>query len=164
MNNEKRRSVEQMEPHTVRLELLGEFRLFVEGQDFSEVLGRSPKLKTILACLILNREREVSRDELIRTFYDDECGSDPIAALKMQIMRLRQALRPAFPEEQQPIVSRRGSYRWNPEIPCAVDAEMFEALCLRAADSLEAVRHMLSLGLDYLPSNCMHNPLEGNKR
>ena len=34
-------------------------------------------------------------------------------------------------------------------------------VCLRAADSVEAVRHMLSLGLDYLPSNCMHNSLEG---
>lgn len=32
-------------------------------------------------------------------------------------------------------------------------------VCLRAADSMEAVSLMLGLGLDYLPSNCMHNPL-----
>ena len=32
-------------------------------------------------------------------------------------------------------------------------------VCLRAADSVAAVKHMLRLGLDYLPSNCMHNPL-----
>jgi len=32
-------------------------------------------------------------------------------------------------------------------------------VCLRAADSVEAVRVMLELGLDYLPSNCMHAAL-----
>lgn len=119
----------------VQLELLGEFRLFVGGQDISGALGRSPKLKTILTCLILNRDRELSRNELIGDFYDDECGSDPVSALKMQIMRIRQALRPAFHDGWQPIISRRGTYRWNPEIPCTVDAEIFENLCQRAADS-----------------------------
>ena len=32
-------------------------------------------------------------------------------------------------------------------------------VCLRAGDSIAAVRHMLSLGLDYIPTNCMHSPL-----
>ena len=32
-------------------------------------------------------------------------------------------------------------------------------VCLRAADSVEVVRHMIDLGLDYLPSNCMHAPM-----
>lgn len=32
-------------------------------------------------------------------------------------------------------------------------------VCLRAADSVEVVRHMVALGLDYLPSNCMHAPM-----
>lgn len=135
MHKEKWRSAAPVDGGAVRLELLGEFRLFVGEQDVSGTLGRSPKLKTILACLILNRERELSHDELIGDFYDDECGSDPMSALKMQIMRIRQALRPAFPDGVQPIISRRGTYRWNPQIPCAVDAEVFEALCRQAADS-----------------------------
>ena len=32
-------------------------------------------------------------------------------------------------------------------------------VCLRAGDSIESVRHMLALGLDYIPTNCMHLPL-----
>lgn len=35
-------------------------------------------------------------------------------------------------------------------------------VCLRAGDSVESVRHMLSLGLDYIPTNCMHLPLSHN--
>lgn len=41
-------------------------------------------------------------------------------------------------------------------------------VCLRAADTRESVRHMLDLGLDYLPSNCMHaylnDDLDGGAR
>jgi len=32
-------------------------------------------------------------------------------------------------------------------------------VCLRAGDSVETVNHMLALGLDYLPTNCMHESL-----
>lgn len=34
-------------------------------------------------------------------------------------------------------------------------------VCLRAADRVETVNHMLSLGVDYLPTNCMHEILQG---
>jgi len=57
---------------------------------------------------------------------------------------------------------------WNYTDPLASPVEKINLsreagvkVCLRAADSTAAVHHMLSLGLDYLPSNCMHNPLEG---
>lgn len=57
---------------------------------------------------------------------------------------------------------------WNYTDPLASPVEKIHLskeagvkVCLRAADSVEAVDHMLSLGLDYLPSNCMHNPLQG---
>ena len=43
------------------------------------------------------------------------------------------------------------------EIKMAKDAGL--KVCLRAADSVEAVRVMMDLGLDYLPTNCMHAAL-----
>ena len=55
---------------------------------------------------------------------------------------------------------------WKVDDPLAQSLEKIKLshdaglrVCLRAADSLEAVRFMLGLGLDYLPSNCMHNLL-----
>lgn len=76
-------------------------------------------------------------------------------------------------EERLEELARLGNagMSWNYTDPFASPVEKIRLsreagvkVCLRAADSLEAVRHMLSLGLDYLPSNCMHNPLEGNKQ
>jgi len=43
------------------------------------------------------------------------------------------------------------------KIKMAKDAGL--KICLRAADSVQAVEVMLELGLDYLPSNCMHAAL-----
>lgn len=34
-------------------------------------------------------------------------------------------------------------------------------ICLRAGDTVASVRRMEALGLDYIPSNCMHLPLKG---
>ena len=33
-------------------------------------------------------------------------------------------------------------------------------ICLRAGDSVKSVERMLELGLDYIPTNCMHLPLK----
>lgn len=37
--------------------------------------------------------------------------------------------------------------------------EMGLKVCLRAGDSVDSVQRMLALGLDYIPTNCMHIPL-----
>ena len=116
----------------VQLELLGRFRLLVAGQDLSDAVARSSKLKSILCYLILHRHRSVSRDELIEIFYEDENQSDPVSALRMQIMRIRQLLTPLLGEDSKPILGRRGDYQWNGQFDCRVDAEQFEALCLQA--------------------------------
>ena len=56
---------------------------------------------------------------------------------------------------------------WKIDDPLAQPRELIDLshqvglrVCLRAADSVESVRCMLDLGLDYLPTNCMHNPFE----
>ncbi len=57
---------------------------------------------------------------------------------------------------------------WRVDDPLAKPVELIEKahraglrVCLRAADSTEAVRVMLGLGLDYLPTNRMHAGLPG---
>ena len=112
----------------VELKTLGSFDLKVNGQSLVSALGHSFKLRSILCYLILARGRSVSRAELVDTFYEDEKQSNPEGALKMQIMRIKKALAPLV-GECNPIISQRGSYRWNPDITCSVDTELFENLC-----------------------------------
>lgn len=93
---------------------------------------RSLKQLSVLCYLILHRNRSVSQAELIDVFWSDEESKNPRAALKVLILRIRDLLEPLC---ANPILSRRGAYQWNPDIPCAVDAEIFEKLCQTAAMS-----------------------------
>ena len=115
--------------HSIRMNILGGFDFMIDGKSVSALNGHAAKLRSILAYLILHRDRAVSHTELIETFYADENQSNPAGALKMQIMRIRNAITPLLDEGEAPIVSRRGSYQWNPDLKCTVDSEDFEWLC-----------------------------------
>lgn len=72
-------------------------------------------------------------------------------------------------EEQLEVLAGLGyaGLSWNipdafacPEEKITLAHEAGLKVCLRAADSVETVQHMLKLGLDYLPTNCMHMAIE----
>ena len=113
----------------VQLHILGEFDLRVDGAALAGSINHSAKLRNLLCYFILHRHRAIPQAELIETFYEDENQSNPAAALKMQVMRLRNLLAPMLPEGVASIIGRRGSYQWNPELPCWVDVHEFEGLC-----------------------------------
>lgn len=71
-------------------------------------------------------------------------------------------------EEQIDTLSRLGNagLSWDisdpficPASKITIPHEMGLKVCLRAADSVKVITHMLALGLDYLPTNCMHETL-----
>ncbi len=124
--------------------MLGEFSFSVNGQFLSDKSSRSTKLTNVLCYLLLHRHRPVTQAELIEVFWEGEEQGNPPGALKMLIMRLRNALRPLFGEDVNPIISRRGAYRWNEAIPCRVDAEIFEECC-RAAEHAAAEEEKAAL-------------------
>ncbi|MBR5231240.1 MAG: hypothetical protein IKW00_03205 [Clostridia bacterium] len=71
-------------------------------------------------------------------------------------------------EEQVEDMARMGNagLSWRIDDPLARPVEKIRLahdnglkVCLRAGDTVESVRIMLELGLDYIPSNCMHGAL-----
>ena len=118
--------------HYVRMNVLGSFDLLVDDKSVSALNSHASKLRNILCYLVLHRDRAVSHTELIETFYEDESQSNPAGALKMQVMRIRNAVKPLLGGDISPIISRRGAYQWNPDLICQVDAEEFEQFCLAA--------------------------------
>lgn len=71
-------------------------------------------------------------------------------------------------EDQIEEMARMGNagVSWRVDDPLARPVELIQLakdhnlkVCLRAGDSVAAVETMLELGLDYIPSNCMHGAL-----
>ena len=70
----------------LKMNILGDFEVFVAGQPVVALNKHASKLRCILCYLVLNRSRAVATSELIETFYSDENQNDPAGALKMQIV------------------------------------------------------------------------------
>lgn len=139
------REEQQMDTQIVQVTMLGGLRLAVDGMEIRSDVNRALKQWNVLAYLITNRDRIISQSELIETFWADEDRANPGSALKTLFHRLRALLEPLFPDGPSPIVSKRGAYSWNPEIPCRVDAEEFEALCARAAKRSTSTERRIAL-------------------
>ena len=136
-------SAQKSTPH-IQINILGRFELRVQGQLLDKV-SRSLKLRNVLCYLALHRDRSVSQMELIETFWEQEVQSNPLAALKMQISRIRDAFKPLLGGDIIPIVSRSGSYQWNPKLQCSVDVEEFELLYQEAERTSHSIDERMDM-------------------
>ena len=130
-------------PSPLSINLFGGFSMEHEGKTLTDDINRSQKLWSVLAYLVIHRDRDIPQSEFIEQFWQGENSSNPTSALKTLLYRIRAMIEPLFGEEIQPVVSRRGSYRWNPNIECCVDMDRFEQLCAQAqAPELDDVQRL----------------------
>lgn len=116
------------------IRLFGGFSMEREGQVLTDDINRSQKLWSVLAYLVIHRDRDIPQTEFIEQFWQEENSANPASALKTLLYRIRAMIEPLFGEEVEAVISRRGSYSWNRTIPCEVDVDEFEKLCIRAAE------------------------------
>ncbi|MCD7947760.1 MAG: hypothetical protein LUG13_05620 [Oscillospiraceae bacterium] len=119
----------------ISVTMLGGLSLHIGSEVLSDDINRSHKLWSVLCYLIVNRNREVSQSEFIDLFWMDENRANPVNALKTLLYRVRSMLEPYFGSAINPILSRRGTYAWNPAIVCDVDIDHFEVLCRKSQDA-----------------------------
>lgn len=104
------------------------------GKTLTDDINRSQKLWSVLAYLVIHRDRDIPQSEFIEQFWHEDNSTNPASALKTLLYRIRAMIEPLFGEEVQPVISRRGAYTWNREIPCVVDIDRFEELCTKAQE------------------------------
>jgi len=121
----------------ISIELFGKFRMEVDGQDATRALGNSKKGRRILEYLILHRGEPMTASKLYALLWPDEEISSLENALKTLMSRTRSALSRFDPSLSACIVTARGAYRWNTELPQTVDVFRFEALCLELLQAKE---------------------------
>ena len=114
------------------IQLLGGFSMERDGKTLTDDINRSQKLWSVLAYLVIHRDRDIPQSEFIEQFWQEDNSSNPASALKTLLYRIRAMIEPLFGEDVQPVISRRGAYTWNRDIPCVLDLDRFEELCAQA--------------------------------
>ena len=134
------------------INLFGSFSMEHAGKTLTDDINRSQKLWSVLAYLVIHRDRDIPQSEFIEQFWQEDNSSNPASALKTLLYRIRAMIEPLFGEEVQPVISRRGAYSWNRDLCCKVDMDCFEDLCHKASDPevdekvrLELLREATSL-------------------
>lgn len=151
------RRTKMIELPMIHVHMLGEFRISTAEKTICDQNNHSKKLWNLLEYLITYRNKEIAQSDLIHLLWGDDESSNPTGALKTLMHRVRNMLKELdYPSEL--IIQRRGTYSWNTNVPCTVDIDTFEKLCLDSsyiadpALRLEKYRKVIAMYKgDFLP-------------
>ena len=118
-----------MEFNSIYVTMLGDCSLEYKDSIIDQSALRSKKIWSLLQFLIYNRNRELSRDELLELVYAEGGSSNPQNALKTLMHRCRSVLEQlGYADSKLMIIQQNGCYKWNKALPLILDAERFDAL------------------------------------
>ena len=102
---------------TLEIELLGHFGVSVDGQRVDGL--RNPRL---LAYLILNRDRTLTREEVAFALWPDSGDAQALTNLRRELHAIRHVL----PDADRHVVLDHRAIRWRMDTPVSLDVAEFE--------------------------------------
>jgi len=134
---------------TMKISVLGKFSIEYNGNIVSDDLNRSRKMWNLLAFIVMNHKSAITQSRFIDALWSED-NSNPVNALKTQLFRTREMLKPLCLEGEGCILSSRGAYSWNPEYNIILDAEVFEELIHDAEDTSISTQNKINKYLEAL--------------
>lgn len=129
-----------MDELNLQITMLGRLSLRYQGAVVGDGIGHSKKVWLLLAYLICNRGRAVSKEELAGVLWPPQRGEKRPAnlanSMKTSFFRVRACLDGLEPGAGHRLVqTRENGYIWAPDVPVALDIEEFQALCAAGGSS-----------------------------
>lgn len=141
-----------MDRSVLRVSMLGSFSFEWNGQRIDDSANRMRKIWLLLAYLIYNRNRNIDQSGFISLLHGEDAEEldNPANRIKALFYRARTMLGALDANlGHNLILSSKGSYAWNREIPLELDVEAFDRLCGEAAAAQDS-QTRLSLYLQAL--------------
>lgn len=110
----------------IQVTMLGEFSITINGNQCTNLKGRTKRVWMLIEYLLANRKKDISLDKLVDILWDEgECG-DPLNALKNLVYRARSLLRDISGNDSAEFIKyERNTYSWNNLYECSIDTEQF---------------------------------------
>ncbi len=143
--------------------LFGELKILVNDEDITQHIKHSPKKIMLLEYLLVNKNRLIPTSNLIDVLWNGKDDFGLEGTLRTLVSRLRKELRDHGLENA--IISKKGTYTWNPDLDCKIDVFYVEDLCAKADDitslnpkNIAIFEDILYMYRDHLLSNSSLNP------
>lgn len=130
----------------IDVHMLGEFSITINGNQLTNLKGRTKRVWMLIEYLLANRKKDISLDQLVDILWEEgECG-DPLNALKNLIYRARSLLREiAHTEDAEFIKFERNTYTWNNDFDCVIDTEQLVELHQQASSQTKPEEERIAL-------------------
>lgn len=115
----------------MKIKTLGQFEIIYNEAVLNTESIRSNKVELLLIYVLMQRHKEVLTSELAEALWSEGESDNPLGALKNLMYRLRKLLKDVF-QEDDIILTGRGSYTFNSNIIIELDAEIFETQIKKA--------------------------------
>ncbi|MDR3310029.1 MAG: winged helix-turn-helix domain-containing protein [Oscillospiraceae bacterium] len=140
----------------------GTFSVKYNGTDVTAQLMRSKRLLNLLAYLVANRRRSLTKEAIIEVLWGDREIDNPDNTLKMVLFRTREALELCgVPDARRVIMFRGGAYTFDPDETVESDYELFDGKLAEAAVAQRGDKIRLLLEAidcykgEFLPTNAL---------
>ena len=91
---------------------MGNYLFYIDEQHVENPVSKTRKGSALISFLILNREKPVPNQRLLRELWPSNSVTNPENALKTLVSRVRTMLNQLAPGLGKSIVSDRGAYHW----------------------------------------------------
>lgn len=147
-----------VENETLQIGMFGGLQVSCGSRTLAETHSHISKPLELLVLLVLNRNSQISNEQLIEALWEEGEVENPAAALKNAAYSLRKSLQALCPGVSF-VVTRERQYCWNNQAPVELDVEHFGALHHEIGEEedpglrLEKCREALGIyNGDFLPS------------
>lgn len=112
----------------LNVQMFGNFQMRNEEGVLTAENIHSEMLTRLLTYMLCHRDKSVTVQELVDLLWPEDESDNPAGALKNLMYRLRNLLKKTWGSYDF-IITGRGAYQWNSQIPLKVDVEEFEQYC-----------------------------------
>ncbi|WP_312695500.1 BTAD domain-containing putative transcriptional regulator [Caproiciproducens sp.] len=150
----------------IQVNMLGEFSITINGNQLTNLKGRTKRVWMLIEYLIANRHKDISTEKLIEVLWPDDKCNDPLNALKNLVYRARELLKDLSGNDKAEYIQYiRNTYSWNNSYSCVIDTEQFAEFYRQGSDisktqeeRVEAFKSALSLYCgEFLPKSTYSN-------
>ena len=122
---------------TVRIQMLGNYLIYVDERQVENPVQKSPKGAALVAFLLLNGGKPVPNQRILRQLWTNYTVNNPENALKTLVSRTRTMLNGICEGLGDCIISERGAYRWNETEYIRSDITELNALLVSLSGDLD---------------------------
>jgi DNA-binding SARP family transcriptional activator len=150
----------------IEVTMLGEFSITINGNQLTNLKGRTKRVWMLIEYLLANRHKDISIQKLSEILWEEDQCSDPLNALKNLVYRARQLLKALSRNDNAEYIQyTRNTYSWNNSYDCTIDTEQLVTFWKQGNDTsksvesrIESYRNALSLYTgEFLPKSSYSN-------